>query len=89
VNMEITRENLDQWCKCENRGTCMGCMIQKLVRDHLGIDGERYLSLFVPAIQIQEKALELKSPFALSAKASPALVISHMSMGMGVGTVNR
>jgi hypothetical protein len=86
--MDITKENFDQWCKCENKGTCMGCMIQNLVRDHLGIDGERYLSLFVPAIQTQEKALELKVPFALTSP-KPTVAISHMGMGMGMGTVNR
>lgn len=50
-------ENLEQWCKCEQHGTCMGCLIQNLVREHLGVDGERYIAQFIPGMVVPERAI--------------------------------
>lgn len=34
---------LDTWCTCENKGKCLACAIERLVRDHLGTHGLGYL----------------------------------------------
>lgn len=31
------------WCSCDLGGTCLGCVIQKVVREHYGQQGEAYL----------------------------------------------
>ena len=35
--------NPDTWCTCDNKGKCLGCHIERLVREHLGTDGLAYL----------------------------------------------
>ena len=75
-----------QWCKCGGEGTCMGCLIQELVRLHLGLDGENYLALFVPQIRLQEAALEHPRKALstnLGGTIAKAISSSGMSMGMG------
>jgi len=32
-----------KWCKCNNDRLCMGCKIDKLVRDEYGVEGIKYL----------------------------------------------
>ena len=31
------------WCRCEGKGTCMGCLILGLIQKHYGTAGAMYL----------------------------------------------
>lgn len=33
----------DPWCICEWTGTCLGCLIHKVVKDRYGLQGVRFL----------------------------------------------
>lgn len=35
--------NPETWCACGNKGKCLGCAIERLVREHLGTQGLAYL----------------------------------------------
>ena len=39
----VTENTPDTWCTCNNTGTCLGCMIEKKIKECYGTQGLAFL----------------------------------------------
>jgi len=43
LNTTVTASKPDTWCTCSNRGICLGCAIERLVKEYYGTQGLAFL----------------------------------------------
>uniref|UniRef100_A0A6H1ZA76 Uncharacterized protein n=1 Tax=viral metagenome TaxID=1070528 RepID=A0A6H1ZA76_9ZZZZ len=59
-----------EWCSCGKSGICMGCMIEKVVREQLGAEGYEYLAEFIPTIVLDKQAATMARTLGMSTKTA-------------------
>ena len=65
---------VSEWCTCGKAGICIGCLIAKVVREQLGLEGFDYLSEFVPTLVLDKPAAQLARHLAMSTKVAKTVM---------------